>query len=450
MHKRSPDDLPKIIEAHLPPGASGELLIGLSGGLDSTVLLHALARRWPQRVRAVYINHALHADASAWGEHCARLARECAVAFLARSVTIDANPQEGIESAARFARYEAFRELLQPGETLLTAHHADDQLETVLLALVRGSGVEGLAAMPRCQRCGVGWHLRPLLDFTRNELLHWASERGLRWLDDPSNDNTRFDRNFLRSGVVPALRSRWPSVAQAAVRTASHLGEASDLLDELAAHDFAAAAIGPCLKMSALRALEGPRRRNLLRYWLRSCGARAPSTRKLAALEHDMLAADDDRLPCIEWDAIEVRRHRDLLYCCPRVPLTDAMDFEWAWRSPARLAAAPGTLRAEIAHGRGLKRACLPERVRIRTRAGGERLRLPGHKHHRELKKLLQEANVLPWWRDRLPLVCVGDTLIAVADLWIDADYAASDDDEGVRLIWDGRPQLEGIDAAHD
>src|SRR5262249_27437347 len=156
-----------------------------------------------------------------------------------------------------------------------------DQLETVLLALSRGSGVDGLAAMPRCQRFGVGWHLRPLLDFTRDELLRWASERGLRWLDDPSDDKTRFARNFLRSEVVPALRNRWPSVAQAAVRTASHLGEASDLLDELAAHDFAAAAIGSCLKMSSLRSLAAPRRRNLLRYWLRSCGARAPSTRKL-------------------------------------------------------------------------------------------------------------------------------------------------------------------------
>jgi len=450
MHKRSPDDLPRIIEAHLPAGASGDLLVASSGGLDSTVLMHALAGRWPKQVRAVYINHGLHVDASAWGAHCATLARELGIAFQARIVSIPPNPEEGIESAARYARYEAFRELLQPGETLLTAHHADDQLETVLLALSRGSGVDGLAAMPRCQRFGVGWHLRPLLEFTRDELLHWARERGLRWLDDPSNDDTRFDRNFLRSNVVPALRARWPSVAQAAVRTASHLGEASELLDELAAHDFAVAALGPCLRMSALRALEGPRRRNLLRYWLRSCGARAPSTRKLAALEHDMLAADDDRLPCVEWDDIEVRRHRDLLYCCPRLPLTEAMDFEWTWQSPARLASVPGTLRAEIAHGRGLKRASLPERLRVRTRAGGERLKLPGRSHHRELKKLLQEANVLPWWRDRLPLVYVGDTLIAVADLWVDADYAASSGDEGVRLVWDGRPQLEGIGAAHD
>jgi tRNA(Ile)-lysidine synthase len=444
MPKHAPRDLPKIIEAQLPSSASGELLVAFSGGLDSTVLLHSLARH-SARVRAVHVNHGLHSDADLWATHCERTARALGIEFHSRVVRVPANPQDGVESAARRVRYEALREMLLPRETLLTAHHADDQLETVLLALLRGSGVDGLAAMPGCRRFGVGWHVRPLLEFTREELLAFAREQGLAWLEDPSNDSTRFDRNYLRREVVPAMRARWPSVAHAAARTAAHLGEAAELLDASAAQDFANASLGPCLQVAALRSMSGPRRRSLLRYWIRSCGARAPSTRKLAGLEHDMLIAQDDRLPCVEWDDVAVRRHRGLLYCMPNPGNGASNEFEWAWRTPVSLPAAPGALRAEITHGRGLKLAALPERLRVRTRVGGERLRLPGHDQHRELKKLFQEANVLPWWRDRLPLVFVGDTLIAVADLWIEADFAARTDEASVRIVWEGRPQLEGV-----
>lgn len=435
-------DLPRIVDEHLPSDANGDLLIAFSGGLDSTVLLFGLAALGT-RVRAVHINHGLHPDASRWEAHCSRTARVLGIPFESLSVDVPVKPDEGVESAARRLRYGAFREWLNPGEALLTAHHADDQLETVLLALARGSGVDGLAAMPVCRRFGVGWHLRPLLKFTRGELMTWARARQIEWLDDPSNDSVRFDRNYLRHHVVTSLRERWPSIAHAVTRTAAHLGEASDLLEELAAQDSTSAVLGPCLKVSALRTLSGPRRRNLLRYWLRACGARAPSTRKLAALEHDMLAAQGDRVPCIEWDDIAVRRHRDLLYFSSTSQET--VDFDWSWRTPRALISLPGTLRAEISHGDGLKLAALPSEVHVRTRVGGERLRLPGHAHHRALKKLLQEANVLPWWRDRLPLVYVGDTLIAVADLWIEADFAAQDSEESVRFVWDGRPQITGV-----
>jgi tRNA(Ile)-lysidine synthase len=267
----------------------------------------------------------------------------------------------------------------------------------------------------------------------------------LTWLDDPSNDSTRFDRNYLRSEVVTKLRARWPAVAQSAVRSAAHLGEAAHLLDEIAAHDFANAVLGACLKVSALKTLDPPRRRNLLRYWLHSCGARAPSTRKLAVLEHDMLVAHDDRSPCVDWDDIEVRRHRGLMYCLPRLPEEPDAQRDWSWSLPVQLGDHLGLLRAEIAHGRGLARSKLPDRLQLGLRNGGESLRLPGHAHRRPLKKLLQEANVLPWWRDRLPLVFIGDALVAVADLWVNADYAAQINEEGVSIVWEQRPQIEGV-----
>jgi tRNA(Ile)-lysidine synthase len=439
------------LDRYLLPAAADEVLVAFSGGLDSTVLLHALssAARSDGRVRAVHINHQLHADAMLWQLHCQRLASDLHVPFSSHQVTVPDDSAEGLESAARRVRYEALRAELRPGETVVTAHHADDQLETVLLALLRGSGVDGLAAMPRAQRFGLGWHARPMLECTREEIATYARACGLKWLDDPSNDNTRFDRNYLRRDVVPKLRSRWPAAAQMAVRTAAHLGEASGLLDEIAAHDFASATLSACLKVSALRSLEPARRRNLLRYWLHSRGARAPSTRKLAALEHDMLLADDDRSPCVDWDDIEVRRHRDLLYCLPRMPAFDPAEIRWSWSSPLTLHGGSGLLRAEIVHGRGLSLARVPPQMRIRPRVGGETLRLPGQPHHRELKKLLQEAHVLPWWRDRIPLVFAGEQLIAVADLWIAADYAASKDEEGMCIVWDGRPPIEGVSVTH-
>lgn len=447
------ENLWTTLEQLLPSAATGELLVAFSGGLDSTVLLHALTARTPflvaearrARVRAVHVNHQLHPAAAAWQEHCDRVAREWGVPFATRTVTIPTAAAEGIESAARTARYEALRSMLRPGETLVTAHHADDQLETVLLALMRGSGVDGLAAMPVCRRFGTGWHLRPLLEYTRDALTQWASEQGLSWLDDPSNDSTRFDRNFLRAAVVPRLRERWPSAARAVVRSAAHLGEAASLLDEVAARDFSSATLGQCLKVAVLRALDPPRRRNLLRYWLAACGARAPSTRKLAALEHDMLAAEEDRSPCVDWDEIEVRRHRGLMYCIKRMPTDAAAGLDWSWNSPLQLGERSGLLRAEIAHGDGIARSKLPDRVHIATRQGGETLRLRGHAHHRSLKNLLQEANVLPWWRDRLPLVYVDGELAAVADLWVNAEFAAEDREEGVRIVWEHRPQIEGV-----
>jgi tRNA(Ile)-lysidine synthase len=448
MHKRALDELPQLLAQWLPASASGDILIAFSGGLDSTVLLHALAPayRRERRVRVVHIHHGLHPHAAQWEAECARQAQALGLEFLARRVHVPPKPEEGIESAARRVRYDVLREVLHPGETLLTAHHADDQLETVLLALMRGSGVEGLAAMPRCQPFGAGWHLRPLLEWTRADIERWARARSLLWWNDPSNDSMQFDRNYLRTHIVPALRARWPAAAHSVVRSAAHSGEAAQLLEEIAVRDLADASHGPCLRVAALRQLSSARRRNLLRYWLRACGARAPSTRKLASLDHDMLAADADRQPCVSWDDVEVRRHRGLLYCGPKLPTAERIELDWDWRTPLRFGELPGIFRTEIAHGRGLKLAALPPRLRVRTRRGGERLRLPRHAHRRELKKLLQDANVLPWWRDRLPLLFVGDTLIAVADLWVDASYAASQEDESVQILWEGRPALAALE----
>jgi len=454
----SPAALLARIQRHLPASASGRFCVAFSGGLDSTVLLHALAaaiREQPLGVytlRAVHIDHQLQLRSADWRRHCADVAAEVGVDFAFQPVQVPPDPPMGIEAAARTVRYQALRSLIGPGDVLLTAHHADDQLETLLLALARGAGVGGLSAMPACQAFGEGWHLRPLLEFTRAELEEWARAQGLSWVTDPSNDESRFSRNYLRHEVIPALRQRWPGIAHSAVRSAGHLGEAGTLLDALAASDHAAAAVGPCLRVDALAMLDGPRRRNLLRYWLRLHGARLPSTRKLLSLEHDMLVAQEDRLPCVEWDGFEVRRHRGLLYAAPQLPPALPRDtaFEWDWSREFLLPDSLGLLRMQNARGAGLVRAKLPPYLSVTFRHGGESLQTAGRDHHRKLKKLMQDADILPWWRGRLPLLHAGGQLVAVGDLWIAQEFAARGDEEGMRVVWQDRPPIaavQGMDA---
>ena len=444
----SPSALLNHLERDLPAAASGKLCVAFSGGLDSTVLLHALAGGQQRySLRAIHVDHRLHQDSGRWRQHCERVAKSLGVPFSCEQVTVPVNSSSGVEAAARGVRYAALKRRLGPRETLLTAQHADDQLETVLLALMRGAGVNGMSGMPVCQAFGGGWHLRPLLHFARAQLEAWAGSESLEFLHDPSNDNRRFSRNYLRHDVIPALRKRWPDAANSAHRSAAHCGEASELLSTLAVADLAGAAVGPCLRVDALARLDKPRRRNLLRYWLRTLGARAPSTQKLAALEHDMLSAQGDRSPWVTWDDFEVRRHRGLLYGHQQLMSFDPArsTLEWNLRDALLLPAGLGQLRTESTQGRGLAVGKLPAALRVGFRRGGELLRPAGHAHHRELKKLLQETDILPWWRDRIPLLHAERKLVAVGDLWIAEQFAAREDEPGLRVVWDGRPGMEVV-----
>jgi tRNA(Ile)-lysidine synthase len=285
--------------------------------------------------------------------------------------------------------------------------------------------------------------VRPLLSFTRAELEAWARTEGLQWLDDPSNEDHGLDRNFVRHRVVPALRERWPAAAQTSLRSTQHLQEGWRLLEQLAALDAEGALSQECLSVSRVAALNPERRRNLLRYWIRRRGARAPSTRKLAAIEHDMLVASADRGPCVEWDGWEMRRHGGWLYCEPRLPPFDTeQTLDWPRQSPLTLPAGLGTLRMVAAESGRLDAAKLPTTLTVRFREGGETLQPVGHEFHHKLKKLLQEAEILPWWRERLPLVYADQQLVAVGDLWIDAEFATAPGEPGLNIVWDQRPTI--------
>lgn len=432
------------------------LIVGYSGGLDSHVLLHLLATHrasWPERtLAAVYLDHGLQAASAGWGEHCAHVCRALEVPF--RALKIDARPAPGEspEAAARRARYAAFAAELGPDAALLTAHHRDDQAETLLLQLLRGAGPHGLAAMPAAARLGRGWLLRPLLEVGRADLLAHARDHGLRWIEDASNADPGFDRNYLRHRVLPLLRERWPAVTQNLARSARLCAETAAWLDAEADADLTrvVAERSDGLHLPALRELNALRQRNVLRRWLKGLGLPVPDNRQLSHILHDIPSAGRDRQPCVRWPGGETRRYRDTLYALlPLAPHDPRRAFLWrpeeAGYPPLDLPGI-GQLRLRETMGAGLPITALAgATLTVRFRQGGERFHPAGRAHGQELKKLLQEAGVPPWERDRLPLLYADEKLLAVVGLGGVADQVAGPGETGWQAVLDS-PSATGSD----
>lgn len=413
------------------------LLVGFSGGLDSTVLLHQLMR-WREQdpgleLRAIHIHHGLSPHADSWAAHCESLCREWAIPLIVARVTL-AEEGLGLEAQARKARYAAFREALLPGEALLTAQHLDDQCETFLLALKRGSGPAGLSAMPVRARFADTEQIRPLLGKTRDSLLGWAQNHGLRWIEDESNQDDSYDRNFLRLRVVPLLAQRWPHFAQATSRSATLCAEQEQLLDELLADELSslvsddgALAIAPLETMSAVR------RAALLRRWLAAHGALMPSRAMLNRLWEEVALAREDATPRLRSGEGEIRRFKGRLWWVKsHAPLADRV-IDWpSLDRPLLLPEGLGALRLTA---KGNLRLPQPdERVTVRFRASGT-LHIVGRNGGRKIKKIWQELNVAPWRRDATPLLFYGETLVAAAGVFVTQEGVA-DTETGVQLEW--------------
>ncbi|RMF96675.1 MAG: tRNA lysidine(34) synthetase TilS [Gammaproteobacteria bacterium] len=432
------------LERRLPPGAP--LCIAWSGGRDSTVLLHAAAAVAGDRpLRALHVDHGLQPEAAGWARHCEEVAAELGVDLRLRSVRVAAADPAGREAAARRARYRAFAEELGAGEALLTAHHLDDQHETVLLRLLRGAGPDGLAGIRELSRFGRGWLLRPLLGCSRRCLADYAAAAGLRWIEDPSNADLGPDRNYLRHEVIPRLRARWPSAAQTAARAAGFCAEATALLDCWADGQLATLARGDSLSLHGLAALEEPQQRLLLRRFLRARGVRPPGEARLRDALRQFVGARPDAAPVLDWADGQLRRYRGRVYLLRERPGAVPAPSDWDGRRPLELGGLAGTLALRAAPAGGLDRRWLDGGLQVRFRRGGERIRPAGARQHRRLKSLLQEVGVLPWMRARLPLLYAGEQLLAVAGLWLAADALAPPGEAGFAPDW--RPRVDYLAA---
>jgi len=434
----SPDSLYRQLLLH-PASA---YRVAYSGGLDSHVLLHALVQvrhRLDVDIGAVHVNHALQADADSWEEHCGNVCRDLGVSYVSLRVDASAATGDSPEATAREARYAALAEWLPAGESLLTAQHQDDQAETLLLQLLRGSGVNGLAAMPVLGGLGRGQLLRPLLGLGRRQLLAYAEANGLCWVEDPSNRDLAFDRNFLRARVFPLLQERWPSAAAALSRSAAHCAEAASLLEHLGDQDLADIRAGREDRLSLARLLVLPpgRQRNVLRHWVRQATAAAPSAAVLGRLLNDVLHSRRDAEPCVRWGGYEVRRYRDELYLLKQRPEPDSSRvIEWQLPQPLSLPDAGGVLHASRETGRGIRASAVASAVRVGWRRGGERCLPAGRRQHHSLKKLFQEQGIPPWERARIPLIYIDDQLAAVAGLWVCEPFQARPSESGLLIDW--------------
>lgn len=417
--------------------------VAFSGGLDSTVLLHLMAGLRSElgvELAALHVDHGLSRHSAQWAERCRAICERLEVPFGMEQVLPSGRRASGLEAAARHARYGAFERVLGEDEVLLLAHHRDDQAETLMLQLLRGGGVHGLAAMPRQRPLGRGVVMRPLLEVGRNRLMAYAQQLELEWIDDPSNFDTSLERNFLRHTLLPQLEKRRTGVSRVLARSAGHFAESAALLDELAAQDRLAALLpGGQLSVKALQALSPARCRNLLRYYLRKIGLTVPQHRPLQRILDEVLCAADDAMPLVTWPGAEVRRYRNALYCMqPLAPMPPA-DYvqRWDGADSPKLPAGLGKLALTREVGEGIAPALLERgECELRQRRGGERLQPLGRGEHHSLKKLYQEAGVPPWERDRRPLLYLDGELVQVPGLWTAIQAAAKPEEVGVMLQW--------------
>jgi len=408
--------------------------LAYSGGLDSHVLLHLMAKLRvvvPLNLRAVYINHGLSPNAAAWAKHAASVCQQLQIEFQQQSINFHVTPGKSREDLARDRRYQVFAELLAPNDFLLTAHHQNDQAETLLLQLLRGAGPKGLSAMPRIKPFASGFHARPLLNFTRNELADYATQHQLKWIEDESNTDTQFTRNFLRCNVLPVLQQRWANVTNVLARAADNCAEAEQLLASVALEDLAAIQDSEphIISIQKLQLLNPLRQRHVLRTWFSQLNFPLPSVVKLQQIQQTMLFARHDKLPHVNWGNVEVRRYRDQLHAL-RCLLPHDPTQVITWNLAELLTVKNfGELQAVRVNGAGLRADI--DAVTVRFRQGGERVCLPGRKHHHELKKLFQEWGVLPWQRDRVPLIYVQEKLAAVVGFFIADEFVAGKNEAG-------------------
>jgi tRNA(Ile)-lysidine synthase len=396
-------------------------IVAYSGGLDSSCLLHML--RFQQLVSlsfdpkidsilAIHINHGLSPNAKAWQLHCRDYCAQLHIPFKAIEIQVDKNSNESIEAVARHLRYAALAEVMQEGDILLTAHHIDDQAETFLLQALRGAGVKGLAAMPdkKVFACGELW--RPLLGFSRQQLLTYATEQQLNWVEDESNLQNKYARNFLRREIFPLLKQQWPSAASSLAQASEYCAAADELCDDLAKVDATTCITErQTIAIAALLKLSLARQKNVLRYWLRQQYFTVPAGNILQRILTEAIPAAKDANPIVAWQDGEVRRYKDELYALSLAISNEPLQpIAWDWSTPLPL---NGKIIKMDVNKTGVSVDDLAETLTIEFRQMGERIKLFGHKHHKSLKKLLQEWQVPPWERDKLALIFSNGTLIA-------------------------------------
>jgi tRNA(Ile)-lysidine synthase len=440
--KSKSDDLLERVKSALQPviPEGSSILAGLSGGVDSVVLLHALHALAPAcgwRLQALHVHHGISPRADEWAKFCAELCARLNVPFQVEHVDIKPLRERGVEAAARELRHAVLNR--RQVDFVALAHHLDDQAETMLLQLLRGAGVKGACAMPFIRRKeGVPAQLRPLLDVPRRALVEYAKEHALAWVEDESNADDAYPRNFLRHRVLPILEERFPAYRETLGRSSRHFAEASGLMDELAELDGAGAIQGGGVQVARLKTLNHARAKNLLRYFLHSFGVSMPQEAQLDDMLNQLCHARNDAGVCLDFDGWQMRRFQGRAYVTHLKPLQDRFGVTWNGEEVLDLPELGGKLYFDRTSGAGISLTQLQQaKVTVRPRTGAERLKPSGKRPTRTLRNLLQEMNMPPWRRERLPLLFCDETLAAVPDVGVACAYQAGPNEAGVTLRWE-------------
>lgn len=404
------------------------------------MLLHMLATLATENsinFSAIHIDHGLSPHSQEWKSHCVDICAQLNVPLVVENVSVRA-ADKGLEAAAREARYQALASHITSNELLLTAHHRDDQVETVLLQLVRGTGAHGFAGMAEKRQFANGSLIRPLLTVSHDCIANYAGAHELHWVDDESNDDTSFDRNYIRHKIMPMLRVRWAGVDKVIGRSAGHAAAAVEILEQIAAEDRQRCLLDESggLSLRTCNDLDKARLQNLLRYWVRSSGLAVPTTRHINEMMQQIRTPSATGAAIINWPGAIFYRYRDMLRLSPQGPNIDyEYDINWDLARPVVIPPLGITVSASSVVGQGLAVSRVENAsLHLRNRQGGESLLLPGRSHHHKLKKLFQEAGIPPWERKKMPLLYVDGELAAIGDRWVSQEFVAGEDEAGLAL----------------
>tara|TARA_R110002033_G_scaffold58808_1_gene108554 strand:- start:2069 stop:3520 length:1452 start_codon:yes stop_codon:yes gene_type:complete len=459
--------MPLYQQTSLQHERTPKLVLAYSGGVDSEVLaygLSAFAQKYPHiACLLIHVHHGLSPNADTWVQHCITRAGYYQLPVQIERVNVDKGPRQSLEAQARDARYQAFDRYLNPGDILLTAHHQDDQLETLLLALKRGQGPKGLGAMGAIQAYHHAWLVRPLLDVSREQIEQFAQQQRLTHIEDESNQDDSYDRNFLRLDIIPRLKQRWPSIAVTAARSAALCAQQQDVIDDevshrlpqwlvLASDDNASITESSGFKLSGFGQLSAAWQALLFRGYLSHCGVSLPSQAQLQQILSQLLAAKDDANMAIQWGGYQVKRYAGVAYVLSNSdlntpdPLSLTADFIRLLKGDVTelqidigqhqcllsqqlsadkplLALAPTNSKVTIRYGAAGSIKCQPQ------------FAISQRPKPRELKKLWQECNIPPWRRQHIPLVFYDEVLVAAIGLWVDKRYLAQTGHQGISLL---------------
>jgi len=427
---------------------SRKFLLAFSGGVDSVVLLDLLVNvlKESDALRIIHINHNLNEHSNDWAQFSSEVCEKYDLPLICESVEPKRHGK-GLEADARELRYQSFRDVIQDDEYLLTGHHQDDQMETLLYRIFRGTGIDGLMAIRREIKFGKGFLYRPMLNISREKIEEYAQLKNLKWIYDSSNDDSSYDRNFLRKDIIPLIKKRWPSVENKVSRLSVIAEQNQLLLNELAIEDVGQLKNYNHLDIETLSEKSYPRIINIFRFMIKKNNMSVPSMQVLNEGIKTLMHSKS-KSPSMTWNDNTIRRYKHRLYFLNSAlnsPNDLSNEMSWDIKKTINLGKNLGSIQARFLNGEGISLNRCPSNLAIKYRKGGEEIKPSGHKITKSLKNLFQENNVLPWVRDKIPLIYVDQELISVGDLWFNQDFKASANEDGFLITWDKK-----IDVIHN